>query len=176
MRIQFTSDVIRPIRLDDVSQRWVSWLSDPVVTRYSEQRFQTHTLASQQAFVRDTLESDVSGLLGIFQKDVHVGVVSVSALDRNHCTAEIAFLIGEPSCWGKGLGSLAVSIVAERVAFDELGVRKLYAGAYSGNIGSRRVLEKSGFQLEAVLKAQYVHEAGLMDHVQYCRFRDENRQ
>jgi RimJ/RimL family protein N-acetyltransferase len=48
-------------------------------------------------------------------------------------------------CWGRGLATEAAQAVV-RFAFDTLGVRALFAGHHPANDGSRRVLEKLGFQ------------------------------
>lgn len=48
-------------------------------------------------------------------------------------------------------------------AFDCLGLRKLHARVADANIGSARVLEKNGFELEGRLKDYYKIEGSYYD-------------
>ena len=47
--------------------------------------------------------------------------------------------------WGRGLASEAVGLLAH-LAFGHLAAGSLYATVFAGNAGSRRVLEKNGFE------------------------------
>lgn len=48
--------------------------------------------------------------------------------------------------WGKGYGTEGARALIDR-GFAELGVRRVVAGTYEHNIGSRRVMEKAGMTL-----------------------------
>jgi RimJ/RimL family protein N-acetyltransferase len=37
-----------------------------------------------------------------------------------------------------------------------MGIKKLKAGCYEKNIGSRKLLEKNKFKLEGILKSEYI--------------------
>jgi len=45
---------------------------------------------------------------------------------------------------GKGYGTAAFALAAKYI-FDVLGITEIYAGAYAGNIASRKMLERCGF-------------------------------
>jgi RimJ/RimL family protein N-acetyltransferase len=57
--------------------------------------------------------------------------------------AEIGYWIGKPY-WGRGLIPEAVRR-AQRYAFEELGMARLWCGYFDGNEKSKRVQEKCGF-------------------------------
>ena len=57
---------------------------------------------------------------------------------------ELTFVIGETNYWGKGVASFAIAKMIE-IEKAECNLNKLYTGITSGNIGSRKVLEKNGF-------------------------------
>ena len=57
---------------------------------------------------------------------------------------ELGYWIGKPY-WGRGLMPEAVREVLRR-AFEDLGMRCVWAGYYDGNDRSRRVQEKCGFR------------------------------
>ena len=69
---------------------------------------------------------------------------------------------------GRGLASGAVAAVAE-VAFGELGLHRLEAGALVDNVGSQRVLERNRFTRIGVAP-RYLHIGGAWrDHVLFQR-------
>ncbi len=84
--------------------------------------------------------------------DTMIGLVSLLKISRDNRNAELGYWLSKKH-WGKGLMTDAVSLIVN-YAFSKLKLHKLYAGAFEENIASRRVLEKSGFRLEAVLKEQ----------------------
>ncbi len=72
-----------------------------------------------------------------------VGHISIKNVDGERGEAEVGYWIGRPY-WGRGYASEAVrQIVA--FAFEERGLRRLYAHVLAHNPASGRVLEKCGF-------------------------------
>jgi ribosomal-protein-alanine N-acetyltransferase len=71
----------------------------------------------------------------------------VAALDRGHLTYELT-----ERAWGRGLGT---EIVGAMVAFGhgEAALHRLEALVLPGNDASERVLQKSGFEAEGLLRA-----------------------
>lgn len=127
--------------------QYVSWLKDPKINAFLESRHETHTLSSVIKFVESVDQRADAILLGLFLVDTreHIGNVKISDIEFNHGHAEIGYLVGRHEAWGKGYATEAILAVSE-FAFSELKLTKLTAGAYSQNIGSIRVLEKSGFK------------------------------
>lgn len=142
------------IKDGDVDEDYVAWLNDPFVNQYLESRFDKHTIESTTRFVTLMLESETDLLLGIRDVDSgkHVGNIKLGLFNKYHRTAEIGLLIGDKSVWGKGLATDALGMVVDLARTLEM--RKLTAGCYSSNIGSKRVFEKIGFEVEGVRKAQ----------------------
>jgi RimJ/RimL family protein N-acetyltransferase len=72
-----------------------------------------------------------------------VGHVSLKNVDRERGEAEVGYWVGRPY-WGRGYASRAVRDIAA-FAFEDLGLRRLYAHVLAYNPASGRVLEKAGF-------------------------------
>jgi RimJ/RimL family protein N-acetyltransferase len=53
--------------------------------------------------------------------------------------------------------------------FRELGVIKIYSGVFSFNTASQRVLEKCGFEREAVLKNAVIKNGKIWDEIRYAK-------
>lgn len=67
--------------------------------------------------------------------------------------AEVGFLFA-PSAQGKGYGFESLRAVCD-FALTQGNIRRLTATVTAGNIASRRLLEKTGFQLEGELRESY---------------------
>ncbi|GIJ19710.1 GNAT family N-acetyltransferase [Micromonospora lutea] len=64
-----------------------------------------------------------------------------------------------PQWRGHGYATRAVGLLA-RWGFDQVGLARLWAGTLPGNVASQRVLERSGFRREGLLRGQLPGAAG----------------
>ena len=81
-------------------------------------------------------------------------------------SAEMGYWLGE-AFWGRGITTAAVRAFAG-YAFETYGVTRLFACVFAWNAASARVLEKAGFELEAVLRRSAVKEGKVIDQWQYA--------
>lgn len=137
---------LAPLSLEHVTDRYIAWLNDPEVVRWTEVGV-GQTRADVELYVHANVEDKTSALWRIMYGNEHVGNVRLSGISPKHQRAEVALLVGERTVWGRGVGSLTVRCLAEH-AFVHMGIHRLQAGIYAGNIGSVRAFEKAGFHLE----------------------------
>jgi [ribosomal protein S5]-alanine N-acetyltransferase len=78
------------------------------------------------------------------------GLVEVRDIDREHLQGELSFWLAVEA-WGRGYMSEVVKAVV-RYGFEGLGLNRLYAYHMLRNPASGRVLEKSGFKQEGLLR------------------------
>jgi ribosomal-protein-alanine N-acetyltransferase len=156
---------------DHVSEQYVSWLNDRAVNQFLECRFHSNTLASTRAFVAEALASRDNLFLGIRASLTgddpygrHVGNIKLGPINEYHRTSEVGIMIGDSAAWGKGVATAAISMLCD-ISRTQLSLRKLTAGCYAANIGSRRAFEKAGFAVEAVRKQQLLLNGVLEDEV-----------
>ncbi|WP_395751541.1 GNAT family N-acetyltransferase [Prosthecobacter sp.] len=98
--------------------------------------------------------------------ELHVG-----SAGKQH-VSEIGYWLAK-SHWGRGIMTAVVKAVAER-GFRELGVRRITAPIFAPNVGSARVLEKSGFVVEApLLRLAYHRDGQFYDGRLYALVREE---
>lgn len=85
--------------------------------------------------------------------------------DIERCNAEVGYWIGEPH-WGRGLATAAlralITVIAKRSGFT-----RLFALPFAANTASRRVLEKTGFELSAVLQRSAIKDGQIADQCLY---------
>ncbi len=95
-------------------------------------------VASDCRFVIEA-NKEVIGEIGfIIQADVH-----------SH-TAELSYWLGE-AYWGQGIATRALDFIVQ-YAFNEKNIKRLYADINEYNLASQRILQKCGFQLDAILR------------------------
>lgn len=85
-------------------------------------------------------------------------------------TAELGYFIGEPY-WHKGITPRAVNLICD-YGFRELDVIKIFSGIFSFNTPSLRVLEKCGFEREAVLRNAVIKNGRICDEIRYAKHLD----
>lgn len=101
-----------------------------------------------------------------------IGTVKLGSIDWQSKTVDVGILIGDKSCWGKGVAKDAM-FTASTYAFDKLGMRKVTGGCLSTNIAMYRCFERLGFKREAVLRKKVPFRDKFVDHYLYGVFKDE---
>jgi ribosomal-protein-alanine N-acetyltransferase len=152
--------VLRP---EHVNERYVSWLNEKDVNQYLESRFQVHDIESVKRFVADCNSRSDTLLFGIRYKalgDIHVGNIKIGPVDYHHRRAEIGILIGDRNVWGRGVATEAIKLVAS-FAFSHMLIKKLTAGCYGANLGSKRAFQKAGFYVEGIRERHFVLNEGV---------------
>ena len=85
-------------------------------------------------------------------------------------SAELGYWLGE-DYWGKGIMTKAVKQMVQ-LSFQNRNIIRLYATVFSHNLGSCRLLEKNGFELEGVLKKAVYKNGHLYDSKLYALLRE----
>ncbi len=161
--------VVEPFGADDLTDAYVGWLNDPVVTRFSNQRFRAHDRESCAAYLA-SLTGSANHFLAVRRTGggPAIGTMTVyRALP--HGTADVGIMIGDPASWGGGYGQEAWTLVIEWL-LGQPDIRKVTAGTLACNIGMIRLMERSGMTLEGVRRAQEIVEGEPHDMLYYARF------
>lgn len=95
----------------------------------------------------------------------NIGLIIGTDVYRNN--AELGFFIGEPF-WNKGITTKAVNI-ATSYGFDKLKIVRIFSSVFEFNEASQRVLEKCGFEKEAVLKKAITKNGVIYDEIRYTK-------
>jgi ribosomal-protein-alanine N-acetyltransferase len=139
---------MRPLAGDLVGERYVRWLNDPEVNRFSQRFGTTTTLEEAEAWLAGLGPTET--VFAVLDPECgHVGNVKVGPVDARNSRADISILIGEQSVWGKGIGTEAMYLAA-RYLFLDKGLNRVDAG--STNPGFIKAVRKLGWQVEGVLR------------------------
>lgn len=150
----------------DISNKYLKWMNDLEVHKYTEQRYTKHSLINIRKFVKEKNKSKNEFLYGIFLKrnnlNTHIGNIKLGPINFKHKTGEISYFIGEKKLWGKGYTTSAIKEIINIAKKKSL--KKLKAGLYEMNIGSKKVLEKNGFKFEGKFKSELIFKNKRVDH------------
>lgn len=163
---------LRVLEPQHVDNNYVRWMNDYEIVKHTEQKYRTHSINGVKGFVFEKYKSDLDLLFGIYYKSAHIGNIKLGPIDFNHLVSDISYFIGDKTMWGQGITSQVIDAVVG-IAFDEIGLEKVTAGAYENNLGSIRVLEKNGFVREGVKKSQVLFEGKRIDAIIYGKIKEE---
>lgn len=157
----FEKIILRKLNLNkDISNKYLKWMNDPQVQKYTEQKYKKHSKTNIRNFVKEKNKSKNEFLYGIFLKKdnfkIHIGNIKLGPINFIHKTGEISYFIGEKELWGKGYTTLAIKEVI-KIA-KKKGLKKLKACLYEINIGSKKVLKKNNFKLEGTMKSEIAYK------------------
>jgi ribosomal-protein-alanine N-acetyltransferase len=136
---------LEPFAPNMVSERYVSWLNDPDVVRYSEQRHRRHTHETCLAFVQG-IDHERAHMWAI-SNGRHIGNITAHR-DVPNRTADVGILLGERDEWGKGYGYEAWTAVCNWLLAS--GARMVTAGTMEANRAMVRIFQRSGMTIEAI--------------------------
>ena len=161
--------VLRPFGPDDVSQAYIGWLNDPAVTRFSNQRFRTHTRESCEAY-RASFAGTANLFISIREAAGDRAIGTMTAYrNEHHGTCDVGIMVGERRYWGGGYGQEAWDLLTTWLLVQGK-VRKLTAGCLAPNLGMVKLMERSGMTREAVRKDHEIVEGIPQDILLYSRF------
>jgi [ribosomal protein S5]-alanine N-acetyltransferase len=155
---------------EHLTKRYVGWLNDPEVVRYSEQRHRRHTAESCREFI-GSFATGPSHLWAIIEKERslgHIGNIN-SVVDAPNRTADVAILIGEKQAWGDGLGAEAWMAVVDYL-LGPGGMRKVTAGAMAENKAMLKIMNKAGMAEEGRRNGQFLLDGRAVDAILTARF------
>lgn len=141
---------------------YVEYLNNPLIHETTEAipYPYTHEHASQwiQRQTDIARQFGKTHLLAIRNSNTElIGSIGVGKIDDQSYVAELGYWLA-PEYWGQGIMTEAVKSFV-RYAFADLNLLRLWTRVFEFNRGSRRVLEKNGFQLEGIQR-QHVYRNG----------------
>lgn len=162
-----------PFEERHLTPTYVSWINDPAVVRFSEQRHRSHTLSSCEAYMR-SFEGTAHHFWAIEVHEDglgHVGNMN-AYVDPPNRVADVGIMIGDVRARSRGLG-----LEAWRMACDHLlgpgGMRKVTAGTLSTNEPMLAIMARAGMKPDGTRSRQMLWEGREIDIVHAALFRDE---
>ena len=132
-----------------------------------------YTVNDAREYISAMLDADKNQTyaFAITVKDQAIGSIGVFRQGNIHAlTGELGYYIAEPY-WGQGFGTRAVKQVC-RYIFDNTDIIRIFAEPFARNIASCRVLEKSGFVCEGILRKNAIKNGNVIDMKMYALIKE----
>ena len=141
---------LRPLKLSDVNQNYLTWLSDPEVMNGIATS--NYDISSLKTYVEDKITDENVHFLAIIfkEKHLHIGNIKFDFYDVKANVAELGLLIGNKQYWGRGIAKEACQLMIN-YAFDSLLFRKIYLAVYENNVAAFNLYKSLGFKIEGRL-------------------------
>lgn len=167
---------LRRMRAGDAEQMY-AYASDPEVASYM--LWEAHrSPCDSENFLRFVQErytrGDPAGW-GIVERESgrFIGTCGPESWRPEHARAELGYVLAREH-WGRGLMTEAVSAVVE-LCFGRLGLNRVEARCFTGNVGSERVLQKVGMTYEGVSRSSHFVKGEFRDLLHYAILHDDPR-
>lgn len=167
--------ILRPFTMADAMAMFENWASDPEVTKYVT--WPTHSSVEITRMVlrdwTDSYESpDRYNWAIVLKEDGKlIGNISVVRLFEDVDACEIGYCMGRP-WWGRGIMTEAMRAVIDYL-FENVGFNRISARHDPRNVGSGRVMQKSGMTYEGTLRQVDRNNTGLCDASYYSILKEE---
>ncbi len=137
---------LRPLSLNDVNKKYLSWVNDPSVTEYllfNKKRLKRSDL------VRYIKKSPKEGrhnyaiITKISQE--HIGNCSIYSIEVDKSKFEIGYFIGEKKFWGGHYSSMVIFNLL-KIGFIKMGLQKCNGYVDEKNVKARMTNKFSGYK------------------------------
>ena len=138
---------LRNLELKDAPFMY-EWMKDETVTRWFRFNTDNITMESTKEFI---LKNDNKGKVNyhyaiVDDNDEYLGTVSLKNINYDDLNGEYAIVLRK-AAQGKGAGSFATKEI-QRIAFEELGLHRIYLNVLSDNEHAWKLYEHWGFTYE----------------------------
>jgi RimJ/RimL family protein N-acetyltransferase len=117
-------------------------------------------------------KGSVSCAICLKKKSEFIGCIFLNDIDMHNRTGHAPIFIGEKKYWGQGYATDA-RMVLLRYAFLERGLNRVWARVLSDNGAALKMLEKTGYKREGVMRQSTFRDGQFMDEVMLAVLRKD---
>lgn len=149
-----------------ISPKYINWLNDKKLVKYSEQRFYEHSYESCYDYYKSFLGTP-NLFFAVIDESTKEHVGNITAIvDTYNSAAKMAILIAKGN---NNYGFMAWSKMI-KILFNEKKVRKIFAGTVELNIPMIKIFQKCNMEEEYRKKKQFIIDGKEVDEIGYCIF------
>ena len=137
---------LRPLSLNDISKKYLSWVNDPSVTEYllfNKKRLKRSDLVRYIEKSPKEGRHNYAIITKISQK--HIGNCSIYSIEVKKSKFEIGYFIGEKKFWGGHYSSMVIFNLL-KIGFIKMGLKKCIGYVDEKNIKARMTNKFSGYK------------------------------
>ena len=158
---------LRPWALSDLDSL-VRHANNPDIAKFMTDGFpHPYTEENGEAFIAFATKDDPIHIFAIDVNGEAVGGIGIHPqADVQRKNAELGYWLAEPF-WGKGIITNVIKQLVE-FGFKTYDINRIFARPYGTNIGSQKVLEKTGFVLEGRFEKTIFKNGEFLDELVYA--------
>jgi RimJ/RimL family protein N-acetyltransferase len=142
---------LAPITYRDVkNKKYISWLNNKKLLKYSNQRFEKQTFSKLNKFFLLSRQQENLFCKILTKEKDFIGTI-ICRIDKNHNTGNLGILIGDTKFESKGHG-LDAWLTAMKYLQKKMKIKKIFAGTLSCNKPMLKIFKKSKMKYEATFK------------------------
>lgn len=158
---------LRPFRIADANALAKQANNPKIAANLTDKFPHPYTLEHAQFFIENTMKHSPTNVLAITIEDEVVGGIGIHPQDDiQRKNAELGYWLAE-EYWRKGIISAAIPQMV-KYAFENFDIDRIFARPFGTNLASQKVLEKSGFKLEARFEKTLIKNGILLDELVYA--------
>jgi len=156
---------LRPLTIDDISDKYIAWMNDYEIVKFTESRFMRHTRESIEEYVKNANNNNTHTFAIVTNNcNTHVGNIKLGGINNYHKYADVGLIIGRKEFFGQGIATESIRLVTD-FAFKNLNLHKVWCGIYAPNIGSIKAFQKAGWEIYATEPKRCFFESEYVDCV-----------
>lgn len=160
--------ILRKWRLSDAKDLAAALNNERILNNLRDGLPFPYTEKDAEDYITAMLSSDEDSTFAyaITIDDRAVGSIAAFRQGNIHRqTAELGYYLAE-EYWSRGIMTEAIGQLC-KIIFDTTDILRIYAVPFACNIGSRRALEKAGFELEGIMKNNAVKNGKVLNMALY---------
>lgn len=149
MRIETPRFFLRPLAVEDATERYAAWMSDGSAQRFITAAKSAADLDALRQYITQRADRPDVLFLGIFSRGdaLHIGNIKYEPVDSERGYAVMGMLIGDPAWRGKGVAAEVIDASSLWLQ-KERGISEVVLGVARDNQAAIRAYLKAGFQVE----------------------------
>ena len=140
---------IRNLKIKD-AQRMLEWMHDEELVKFFEANFRDKELRDCEAFIQAPEGGHNRNWAICNDEDEYLGTVSLKHIDLKNANAEYAIAMRKCAL-GTGASHYGTKEVL-RIAFEEMGLNRVYLNVLEDNVRANKFYEKVGFIYEGTFR------------------------
>jgi ribosomal-protein-alanine N-acetyltransferase len=157
--------ILKPFNESNITPKYLKWLNDPDLMKYSNQRFKKHDVFSSKHYLNSFMNTD-NLFYAIYFEEIFIGTIT-AYISKNHKTADMGILIGN-EMQGKGFGLDAWNTLMGHLT--NLKIRKISGGALRPNLAMIKIMMNSGMTPDGMRLAHELFEGVPEDILHFSKF------
>ncbi len=156
---------LRALIEEDADGPYLAWLNDEETCAGNSHHIYPYSRNQAIDYIRSVRSDKSSLVLAIIMKseERHIGNVSLQHIHPVNRSAELAVLIGDKSCRGKGIGEEACRMIVAH-GIKALNLRRVTCGTFVANEAMQKVALRLGMKEEG-RRREAVYKDGLWQDV-----------